>query len=193
MSIIWGVPFMLLMLLTPWRAACLHESLHCTSLPSRWEPDCTLMLFILLSPSHGSKDLLLQDFPPILSRSLPISPWPHAHLTHLTHSLPNSEDSLLQDDLQCKPLFPSQRDQGRIVKLQPGLSALHTSPGSNPANQNSSIVLTYQVGPDEARSNALVDLLVHCAKRHVFHVLRTQEQLGYLVFLSSWTNLSVHR
>lgn len=99
----------------------------------------------------------------------------------------------LQDELHSKPLFAAQRGQGRIVKLQRGVPALHISPGSNPANQNSSIVLTYQVGPDEERSNALVDLLVHCAKRDVFHVLRTQEQLGYLVFLSAWTNLSVHR
>ena len=99
----------------------------------------------------------------------------------------------MQDELHSKPLFPSQRDSGRVVKLKPGLSALHTSPGPNPGNQNSSIVLTYQVGPDQERSNALVELLVHCAKRDVFHVLRTQEQLGYLVFLSAWTNLSVHR
>lgn len=100
---------------------------------------------------------------------------------------------ILQEELHSKPLFPSQRGQGRIVKLPSTMSALHISPGSNPANQNSSIVLTYQVGPDQERSNALADLLVHCAKRDVFHVLRTQEQLGYLVFLSAWTNLSVHR
>lgn len=115
------------------------------------------------------------------------------HFTQFIHSFNGGNDLPMQDNLHSKPLFPSQRGQGRIIKLQPGLSALHTSSGSNPANQNSSIVLTYQVGPDEARSNALVDLLVHCAKRDVFHVLRTQEQLGYLVFLSSWTNLSVHR
>ena len=77
--------------------------------------------------------------------------------------------------------------------LQQGSSALLSQPGCNPANDNSSIVLTYQVGPDEQRSNALVDLLVHCAKRDVFHMLRTQEQLGYLVFLQAWSNLSVHR
>ena len=88
----------------------------------------------------------------------------------------------MQEELHAKPLFPSQREAGRIVKLPCGQTALHSSPGSNPANQNSSIVLTYQVGPDEERANALGDLLVHCAKRDVFHVLRTQEQLGYLVF-----------
>ncbi|KAL3136082.1 hypothetical protein ABBQ32_007106 [Trebouxia sp. C0010 RCD-2024] len=109
-----------------------------------------------------------------------------------TQQLGRHVEKILKEELHSKPLFPAQRDHGRIVKLPSGLSALHISPGSNPANQNSSIVLTYQVGLDEERSNALVDLLVHCAKRDVFHVLRTQEQLGYLVFLSAWTNLSVH-
>ena len=99
----------------------------------------------------------------------------------------------MQNELHAKPLFPSQRGGSRIVQLQPGTSALHSQPGSNPSNENSSIVLVYQVGPDSTRSNILVELLVHCAKRDVFHVLRTKEQLGYLVFLSAWTNLSVHR
>ena len=100
---------------------------------------------------------------------------------------------VLQEELRAKPLFASQREKGRVVKLQPGTSALYSQPGPNPANSNSSIVLSYQVAPDQERSNALVALLVHCAKRDVFHVLPTQQQLGYLVFLSAWTNLSVHR
>lgn len=99
----------------------------------------------------------------------------------------------MQDELHAKPLFPSQHGEGRIIRLEPGTSALWALPGLNPTNDNSSIVLTYQVGPDRERTNALTDLLVHCAKRDVFHVLRTQQQLGYLVFLSSWTNLSVRR
>ena len=99
----------------------------------------------------------------------------------------------MQEDLHAKALFPSQRDKGRIVQLQPGRPARHIQPGLNPSNENSSIVLVYQVGLDSTRSNVLVELLVHCAKREVFHVLRTKEQLGYLVFLSAWTNLAVHR
>ena len=34
---------------------------------------------------------------------------------------------------------------------------------------------------DHPRSNALCELLVHCGQREAFHVLRTQEQLGYMV------------
>ena len=39
-----------------------------------------------------------------------------------------------------------------------------------------------QVGMDRPRSNALCELLVHCGQREAFHVLRTQEQLGYMVW-----------
>lgn len=38
-----------------------------------------------------------------------------------------------------------------------------------------------QVGPDDLRRNALVELLVQCCKRDAFHTLRTVEQLGYMV------------
>ena len=58
----------------------------------------------------------------------------------------NERRHAMQDELHAKPLFPSQRGEGRIVKLQQGTSALFTQPGPNPSNDNSSIVLTYQVG-----------------------------------------------
>ena len=35
---------------------------------------------------------------------------------------------------------------------------------------------------DHPHSNALCELLVHCGQREAFHVLRTQEQLGYMVW-----------
>ena len=38
-----------------------------------------------------------------------------------------------------------------------------------------------QVGPDDLRRNALLQLLVQAAKRDAFHTLRTVEQLGYMV------------
>jgi len=44
-----------------------------------------------------------------------------------------------------------------------------------------------QVGPDEVRSNALVEALAQLARRAAFNQLRTAEQLGYIVFLSAWS------
>lgn len=37
---------------------------------------------------------------------------------------------------------------------------------------------TSQVGPDDLRSNVLLQLLVHLGKRDAFNVLRTQQQVG---------------
>lgn len=47
------------------------------------------------------------------------------------------------------------------------------------------------MGPDDLRRNALGQLLAQLARRDAFHQLRTQQQLGYLVHMSSWTTLSV--
>ena len=47
--------------------------------------------------------------------------------------------------------------------------------------------ITCQVGPDEVRSNALVEALAQLARRAAFNQLRTVEQLGYIVFLSAWS------
>ncbi len=47
------------------------------------------------------------------------------------------------------------------------------------------------MGPDDLRRNALGQLLVQLARRDAFHALRTEQQLGYLVHLSPWSNLAV--
>jgi insulysin len=52
--------------------------------------------------------------------------------------------------------------------------------------------LPKQVGPDDLHRNALLDLLLQCGKRDAFHTLRTVEQLGYMVWLTQHSVLSVH-
>ena len=47
-----------------------------------------------------------------------------------------------------------------------------------------------QVGPDDLRRNALLQLVGHLAKRDAFAALRTEQQLGYLVHVLPWSNLS---
>ncbi|KAK9803974.1 hypothetical protein WJX72_009535 [[Myrmecia] bisecta] len=102
-----------------------------------------------------------------------------------------SVETLLQEKLQARPLFPSQHVEARAIKLPQGQASLLSEPVPNPENENSAIVVTYQVGLNQALSNVLAELLVQCAKRDAFHTLRTVEQLGYMVFLSAWWNLSV--
>ena len=57
----------------------------------------------------------------------------------------------------------------------------------------SSVCCGMQAGLDDPVRNVLCELLVHCAHRDAFHVLRTQQQLGYLVHLTTWWTLSVRR
>lgn len=49
-----------------------------------------------------------------------------------------------------------------------------------------------QVGPDDLRRNALMQLLVHLAKRDAFYTLRTQEQLGYIVAMFNMQEMAVN-
>ena len=58
---------------------------------------------------------------------------------------------------------------------------LHNSPRQG-------CIVAHQVGPDEVRSNALVEALAQLARRAAFNQLRTLEQLGYIVFLSAWSD-----
>ncbi len=51
----------------------------------------------------------------------------------------------LQEKLHVRPLFPSQRPQKRVLRLGAGAPALLSIPAPNEENDNSAIVLTYQV------------------------------------------------
>ena len=53
--------------------------------------------------------------------------------------------SCLQNEAKAQPIFDSQRDDPRVVKLQPGKPALVQMPTPNPDNDNSAIILSYQV------------------------------------------------
>jgi insulysin len=86
---------------------------------------------------------------------------------------------------------PSQAHEARVVKLRPGNPVLLPRVGPNPANDNSAVVVSYQIGLDSPKVNALTELVAHIGKRPAFHQLRTVEQLGYLTFFTSYWTLSV--
>eukprot|EP00941_MAST-03F_sp_MAST-3F-sp1_P004838 g4838.t1 len=83
----------------------------------------------------------------------------------------------------------------RIVELEAGTSLGIQASNENEEDVNSSTLVTFEIGrrdglavdqklnQDEAvKRNVLVDLLANVMKTPVFDVLRTKEQLGYLVF-----------
>ncbi|BDA50691.1 Insulin-degrading enzyme [Coccomyxa sp. Obi] len=107
--------------------------------------------------------------------------------SHLTSVV----EGLLKERLRARPLFSSQRPQKRVLRLAAGAPALLSVPAPNEENDNSAVVLTYQVGPDDLARNALAELAVQCCRRDAFHTLRTVEQLGYMVWLAGLPTLTV--
>jgi hypothetical protein len=50
-----------------------------------------------------------------------------------------------QERLRARPLFEAQRQDKRVVKLPPGRPALLAKPAPNADNDNSAVLLSYQV------------------------------------------------
>eukprot|EP00026_Physarum_polycephalum_P000474 Phypoly_transcript_00475.p1 GENE.Phypoly_transcript_00475~~Phypoly_transcript_00475.p1 ORF type:complete len:990 (+),score=181.17 Phypoly_transcript_00475:1631-4600(+) len=89
--------------------------------------------------------------------------------------------------LGAKPLPKVQMPEHRIVKLPRG-DYIFREPGPNPENVNHAVHNIYQIGPENARQNALLDLVSHILSDPAYQQLRNVEQLGYIV----WTFASRH-
>jgi insulysin len=83
----------------------------------------------------------------------------------------------------CQPLFPSQHLTNRVAKLESGISYFYTSQCLNPDDENSALVHYIQVGRDDFKLNAKLQLFALVAKQPTFHQLRSVEQLGYITVL----------
>lgn len=83
-------------------------------------------------------------------------------------------------------LFPSQITKPRVVQLANASEYRYQRREWNEANLNSAISTLYQVGCETEGSTmalrARLELFAHIFKEPCFNQLRTQEQLGYLVF-----------
>lgn len=83
----------------------------------------------------------------------------------------------------CQPLFPSQHLTNRVVKLESGINYFYPSQCLNPDDENSALVHYIQVGRDDFKLNAKLQLFALVAKQPTFHQLRSVEQLGYITVL----------
>jgi len=70
----------------------------------------------------------------------------------------------------------------RLVKGEGGAGYLHRAACPDPDNGNSAVQIFYTTGPETLETAARVELLAHLLREPAFNQLRTQEQLGYLVF-----------
>ena len=88
----------------------------------------------------------------------------------------------LLDGLAVKPLPPSMVPTKRAAFVPRGV-AWYRERAWNDADRNSAVYMFLQVGEAETlRTAVLLELLAQCAKKPFFNQLRTQEQLGYLIF-----------
>eukprot|EP00741_Cyanophora_paradoxa_P011372 tig00020556_g10985.t1 len=84
--------------------------------------------------------------------------------------------------LKCSALLPSQMPDQRIVRLCDGTDAVYEEANPNESDSNSAIEAYFQLGLESTREDVLLDLLAQVMSKPAFHQLRTNEQLGYIVF-----------
>jgi len=104
--------------------------------------------------------------------------------------LGNDVHSLLENRVHSQPLFDGEIPEKRVVKLPQGRTVRFTEQTPKPENANSAVAVSLQFGPDDVKRNALGQLVAQLSKRDAFAQLRTKQQLGYIVHMSSWSNLS---
>ncbi|EPX71511.1 metallopeptidase [Schizosaccharomyces octosporus yFS286] len=85
--------------------------------------------------------------------------------------------------LNPKPVFASQLTRKRAVVLPKGSNYIYKTIVPNEKDKNSAIMYALQIAPmDDQRSGALTRLARQLMKEPSFSILRTKEQLGYIVF-----------
>ena len=79
-----------------------------------------------------------------------------------------------------KQLPKSLRVKDREYSLPPKTSLCQTL--TNEVHKTSCIETIYQVGVQNTRDNILIELFIQLINEPCFNILRTQEQLGYIVW-----------
>jgi len=87
--------------------------------------------------------------------------------------------------LGSNPLFDSEFPEERIIQLPKGISYVYEKEGLNPQDSNSCIFNFYQIGARNIYDDVLLDLVCQINDSTMYDVLRTKEQLGYIVWSGS--------
>ncbi|ESO95121.1 hypothetical protein LOTGIDRAFT_232210 [Lottia gigantea] len=88
-------------------------------------------------------------------------------------------ESVLQTNIGTKPLLPSLRKRYREIQLPDGCYYIYQK--TNKVHKSSCIQMYYQTGIQCKENNMLLELLCQIINEPCFNILRTQEQLGYIV------------
>lgn len=89
-------------------------------------------------------------------------------------------ETILKENGKTKPLLPQQLMRHREIQLPSGCSYLFEM--ENEVHNNSSVEIYYQCDLQATKSNILLELFCQIISEPCFNTLRTQEQLGYIVW-----------
>jgi len=85
------------------------------------------------------------------------------------------------ETLGYKALPASRYPENRLICLTPGIAYYYRVEANNKKDENSAIFNYYQIGIESFRNASLLALLNLIMKEPFFDILRTKEQLGYVV------------
>jgi insulysin len=100
---------------------------------------------------------------------------------NLTEADARKAATVVETSLSPLSLSPSQIPRARAIKLDPGNRLFHFA-GPNENEDNGATVVYYEVSHRNTRRSVSLDLLAQIANKPAFEILRTQQQLGYIVF-----------
>ncbi|XP_065556618.1 insulin-degrading enzyme-like [Artemia franciscana] len=86
----------------------------------------------------------------------------------------------LKNNCCSKPLLPGQLVKDREIQLDEG--CYYILKATNDVHKSSAVEIYYQCSQEEIHMNTSLDLLCQIISEPCFNILRTQEQLGYIVF-----------
>lgn len=123
----------------------------------------------------------LQEFIPNLLSKLYIEALIYGNVTkQQAREMIDMTEGILTEKCGTKELLPSQYKRYREVQIPDGCYYLYQA--DNKVHKSSSICIYYQCGMQDTLPNMLLELLVQIVSEPCFNILRTKEQLGYIVF-----------
>lgn len=123
----------------------------------------------------------LQEFIPNLLSKLFIEALIYGNVTkQQAKEVMDMTEGILKEKCGTRELLPSQYKRYREVQIPDGCYYLYQT--DNKVHKSSSICIYYQCGMQDTLPNMLLELLVQILAEPCFDILRTKEQLGYIVF-----------
>ncbi|EIW56019.1 LuxS/MPP-like metallohydrolase [Trametes versicolor FP-101664 SS1] len=96
--------------------------------------------------------------------------------------------SLAEECLKARPLLPGEIPRQRSLVLPPGSDVVSRKRHTNPKEINSSLSYYLQFGEvSDVRLRCTLALIAHMMREPCYSILRTEEQLGYVVGSSPWS------